>query len=143
MHACKLQEMTMEINSSYNFLSLRRAARFTHATPVTRGVTRLDGARGKKQVWRPHVRTWGFFEANVLYWRKYFDIVGTFQQHPPVIRRPTVLSAREIVPPSLRPWLHVTLAQNQTLSRFFKVLVWEELNRITTKLWLAGSHQLW
>jgi len=25
---------------------------------ITRGVTRLDGARGKKQVWRPHVRTW-------------------------------------------------------------------------------------
>jgi len=24
-----------------------------------RGVTRLNGARGKKQVWRPHVRTWG------------------------------------------------------------------------------------
>jgi len=23
---------------------------------VTRGVLRLDGARGKKQVWRPHVR---------------------------------------------------------------------------------------
>jgi len=23
----------------------------------TWGVTRLDGARGKKQVWRPHVRT--------------------------------------------------------------------------------------
>jgi len=36
-----------------------------------RGVTRLDGARGKKQVWRPHVRTWVFTEANVLYRRKY------------------------------------------------------------------------
>jgi len=24
---------------------------------VHRGVTRLDGARGKKQVWHPHVRT--------------------------------------------------------------------------------------
>jgi len=24
---------------------------------VARGVTRLDGARGKKQVWHPHVRT--------------------------------------------------------------------------------------
>jgi len=32
------------------------------------GVTRLDGARGKKQVWRPRVRTWGLSEANVLYW---------------------------------------------------------------------------
>jgi len=25
------------------------------------GVTRLDGARGKKQVWRPRVRAWGLF----------------------------------------------------------------------------------
>jgi len=37
---------------------------------MTRGVTRLDGARGKKQVWRLHIRTWGLSEANVLYWRK-------------------------------------------------------------------------
>jgi len=36
-----------------------------------RRVTRLDGARGKKQVWRPHVRTWGLSEANTLYLRKY------------------------------------------------------------------------
>jgi len=34
------------------------------------GVTRLDGAWGKKQVWRPHVRTWGLSEANVLLWKK-------------------------------------------------------------------------
>jgi len=39
--------------------------------PGTRGVTRLDGARGKKQVWHPHVQTWGFSEENLLYWRKY------------------------------------------------------------------------
>ena len=31
-----------------------------------KGVTRLDDARGKKQVWRPHVRTWHFSEPNVL-----------------------------------------------------------------------------
>ena len=36
-----------------------------------RGVTTLDGAWGKKQVWRPHVRTWVRSEANVLYWWKY------------------------------------------------------------------------
>ena len=35
-----------------------------------RGVTRFDGARGKKLVWCPHIRTWGISEANVLYWRK-------------------------------------------------------------------------
>ena len=37
---------------------------------MCRGVTRLDGAKGKKQVWRPHVRTWGLSEANVLFWKK-------------------------------------------------------------------------
>jgi len=26
---------------------------------------------GKTQVWRPHFRTWGLSEENVLYWRKY------------------------------------------------------------------------
>ena len=36
------------------------------AVTVHRCVTRLDGARGKKQVWRPRVRTWGLSEANVL-----------------------------------------------------------------------------
>ena len=36
-----------------------------------RGVTRLNGAGGKKQVWRRRVRTWGLSEANLLYWRKY------------------------------------------------------------------------
>ena len=33
---------------------------------VSRGVKRLDGARNTKQVWRPHVRTWGLSEANLL-----------------------------------------------------------------------------
>jgi len=39
---------------------------------ATRGVPRLDGTRGKKQVWRPHVRTHGLLGPNVVYWRKYF-----------------------------------------------------------------------
>ena len=33
---------------------------------ASRGVTRLDGARGKRQVWRPHIRTWGLSKANLL-----------------------------------------------------------------------------
>ena len=37
---------------------------------TARGITRLDGARGKKQVWRPCVRTWAFSESNSLYRRK-------------------------------------------------------------------------
>jgi len=36
----------------------------------SRGVTRLVAARGKKQVCRPHVRTWGLSETNVVYWSK-------------------------------------------------------------------------
>ena len=40
--------------------------------PTTpRGIRRLDGARGKKQVWRPCVRAWCLSEGNALYWRKY------------------------------------------------------------------------
>ena len=52
---------------------------------TVRGVTKLDGARAKKQVWRPYVRTWGFSEANALYWRS-CDIVRTFRR-PAVIQR--------------------------------------------------------
>jgi len=33
---------------------------------MDRGVTRLNGARGKKQVLRSHVRSLGLSEANVL-----------------------------------------------------------------------------
>jgi len=69
---------------------------------TTRGVTRLDGARVKKQVWRAHVQTWALSEANLLYWRKYLQ---QYQAPLAVIRRPFV-GAREIVPPcppSFRP----------------------------------------
>jgi len=30
------------------------------------GITRLNGARGKKQIWPPYIRTYGVSEANVL-----------------------------------------------------------------------------
>jgi len=50
-----------------------------HGIPV-RGVTMLDGAWGKYQVWRPHFRTWGIAEANVLHWST-CDIVRTFRRH--------------------------------------------------------------
>jgi len=57
-----------------------------------RGVTRIDGARGKKQLWRPHVRTWGLSEANVLYWRKClwhcWDFLGLHNHSAPVELRP-------------------------------------------------------
>jgi len=67
---------------------------------TARCVTRLDGARGKKQVWRPHVQTWGLSEANVLHWST-CDIVRTFR-HPAVIRRPGNCAPWTL---SLRPWL--------------------------------------
>jgi len=54
--------------------------------PEVRGVTRLDGARDKKQVWRPRVRTWCLSEANVLYWST-CDIDGLLAPIA-VIRRP-------------------------------------------------------
>jgi len=46
---------------------------FDKTIVMCRSVTRLDGAWGKKQVWRPHVRTWGLSEANVglLFWKKW------------------------------------------------------------------------
>ena len=55
---------------------------------VGRGVTRLNGARGKKQVWRPHIRTWGISEANVLYWRKHLWHYWDFWVPVAVIRLP-------------------------------------------------------
>ena len=63
---------------------------------TARGVTRLDGARNKKKVWRPHVRTGDLSEANVLHWTT-CDIVRTFQRPQQsfcaliVIRRPGIV----------------------------------------------------
>ena len=45
-------------------------------------VTRLDGARSKKQVWRPHVRNWGRGEENMLHWRKHLWHFWTFRRPP-------------------------------------------------------------
>jgi len=50
----------------YSFLNHYSAA---HAT--ARDLMRLDGTQDNKQVWGPHVRTWGLSEANALYWKKY------------------------------------------------------------------------
>jgi len=71
-----------------------------------RGVTRLDGTHGKKQVWRPNIQNWGLLEANVLYWRKYlshcWDFFALSQPlgAPAVIWRPHSDSVpRELCPP--------------------------------------------
>ena len=54
---------------------------------ATRGVTRSDGTRDKKQVWRPGVRNWGLSEANVLCWRRYLWRCWDFLVPPAAIRR--------------------------------------------------------
>jgi len=85
---------------------------FAHAGNAsgTQGVTRLDGARSKKQVWRPHVRTWALSEANVPYWRKYLWHCWDFSGPPAVIgHSPQCFDIRGICSPfpSLRPCRHV------------------------------------
>jgi len=57
-----------------------------NCTPTRRGVTRLDGARGKKQVWCPHVQTWDLLDANLLYWKKYLWHCWDFSAPLAVIR---------------------------------------------------------
>ena len=54
----------------------------TTTCQVCRGVTRLDGARGKK-----HVRTWGLSEGNVLYSKRCLWHYWDFSAPPAVIRR--------------------------------------------------------
>jgi len=65
------------------------------------GVTRLNGARGKKQVWRPSVRTWRLSEANPLHWRKYLWHCWDFSALLAVIWRPGNCSPHS---PSLCSW---------------------------------------
>ena len=71
-----------------------------------RGVTRLDGARSKNQVWCPHFRTWGLSKVNVLYWKKHLWHCWDFLEPPQsfgapvVIRRPGMVSP--LPPPSLQ-----------------------------------------
>jgi len=69
-----------------------------------RDVTRLHGARDKKQVWRPHIWNWGVLEAYVLYWKEVLaTLLGLFGT--PIVTRP-----RGITPPlpllvtPLVPW---------------------------------------
>ena len=56
------------------------------------------GARSKFGA--PHVRTWGVWEANVLYWRKYLWHCWDFSAPPVVIWRPRIDSTSgELWPP--------------------------------------------
>jgi len=63
-------------------------------------LTSLDGARGKKQVWRPHVRTWGLPEANVLYWKNTLvTLLGLFEPSRSDLVPPQWFGAQGIVSP--------------------------------------------
>ena len=74
---------------------------------TVRGATKLDGARGEKQVWRPYVRTWDLSEANVHCTEVLVTLLELFGARQSfrsliVIRRPGNCAP---CPPSLRPWL--------------------------------------
>jgi len=111
----------------------------------SRGVTRLDGSRGKKQVWRPS-------EANVLYWGKCLWYFGDFSAHPTAIRRPPQwfgpwwLVAGGISPLSIRPCPEVLLrhssncfannlmlciARSERYFRKLKLILWHLLSSMT------------
>jgi len=60
-------------------------------TCAVQGATRLDGARGHKQAWRPYIRNWGLSEAYVLYWRKYLWHCWDFSAPPQPMGAPTLV----------------------------------------------------
>ena len=66
-----------------------------------KSVKRLDGARGKKQTWRPRVRTWGLSEANVLHWST-CDIVRTFRRPLQSMDESILRYVRALLPLTLR-----------------------------------------
>jgi len=69
---------------------------------IARGISRLDGPRGKKQVWRPHVRNEVLWGANVLHWRKYMGHCWDFWTPPKSYSAPGALCTPWAS--SLRPW---------------------------------------
>jgi len=68
---------------------------------MCRDLTRLDGAWNKKKVWRPHIQTWGLWEANILFWKSAYGIVVSFGP-------PQWFGVRGIfpLPHSLRLWCY-------------------------------------
>ena len=74
----------------------------------TRVVTRLDGVRGKNQIWRSHIWTWSLMEANCIE-GSICDIVGNFRRPPQSFGAPIVISVSgELLSPctrSFRPWM--------------------------------------
>ena len=69
---------------------------------------RLDGAQGKKQVWCPHIWTWGLLKANLLYWRKYFWHCWDFSAQPHSFGTSIVIRHLRNCAPLLHPWFQDT-----------------------------------
>jgi len=97
-----------------------------------RGVTRLDGARDKKQVLRPHIWNWGLSEANVLYGRKYLWHCWDFSALPAVIWPPFLTHIRRpgycapLVPP-LCLCVHLLYSRNQLTLRHKIESTWSSI----------------
>jgi len=94
--------VTYVANSPWRDSNEKVAGHHSRYSPCIRGVTRLDGARGKKQVWRPHDWNWRLSEANVLYEESSCDIVETFwrphnDSAPGKLRPPRCAPALNIV----------------------------------------------
>ena len=98
-----------------------------------RGVRRLDGVRGKKQVWRSHVRTWSLLQAKILYWRKYLRHCWDFSGSP------QWCSAREIVP-SCFPLVTPLYGSPKTIAKIFAGALYQFL---TVRKYTEDSDSRW
>ena len=78
---------------------------FGLSTGMSRGVTRLDGAWGKKQVWRPPCSNLGSFGSKHAVLKKVLvTLLGNFRRLPQRFAPPPKwFGARGVVSPSLRP----------------------------------------
>ena len=73
-----LVDENVDVTIFREFVSRRK---YNISRVISRGVTRLDGNRGKKDVWRSHVRIRGLSEANVPL-KKYLSHCCDFSAPP-------------------------------------------------------------
>ena len=92
---------------------------------VARGVTRLDSARGKKQVSRPRVRTWAISEANLLLKKVLMTLLGLFDAHGSGSAPPQWFGARGIAPPLPTPFYPLGLVGRERRSHTFFTFCFE------------------
>ena len=89
---------------------------FAYLKRYIRSVTRLDGARDKKQVCRPCSKR-VFRKQMYCIEKSACDIVGTFRHPRSDLVPPYWLGARGIAPPSLHLWVHLLNSRNKLTSR--------------------------